>query len=380
MGEAFKVKSASDIHQGLPPLETENNNSNNKTTSFFEFWPSQVIYIPVVLQWLWLSLRYRSLSLPLIANPSIHLSGMVGESKSEVLKLAGKQALKHIAPYITLQNDSAQGIDARLQSALNGMQQSNLSFPIIAKPDIGCRGAGVQIINDAQALKRYISVFPDKAKYLLQHKVQYEAEAGIFYIREPGQKKGQIFSITLKYMPYVIGNGSLKLAQLIENDPRAKKIADVYLKRHKDELDKIIPNNIAFRLSFAGSHCKGSIFRNGNQYITSTLCEKFDDITHDITEFYYGRFDVRFASIDKLMLGEDFEILEVNGASSEATHIWDRKTKLYDVYKTLFYQYKTLFNIGHLNRKQGHKTPSILLLLKAWKKESRLVKQYPETD
>ena len=376
MSVALKVKPAKDIHQGMPILETD----DKKITSFFEFWPSQVIYIPVVIQWLWLSLRYRSLSLPLIANPSIHLSGMVGESKSEVLKLAGEKALKYIAPYTTLKNDCTQVIETRLQSALNAMQQSNLSFPIIAKPDMGCRGAGVQIINDEQALKHYINTFPDKAKYLLQHKVNHEAEAGIFYIRKPGQKKGQIFSITLKYMPYVIGNGSLNLTQLIENDPRAKKIADLYLKRHKDELDNIIPDDMAFRLSFAGSHCKGSIFRNGNEYITDKLCEKFDEITDDITEFYYGRFDVRFESIEKLMQGESFTILEVNGASSEATHIWDRKTKISEVYKTLFYQYRTLFNIGHLNRQKGHKTPSILLLLKAWYKESRLVKQYPETD
>ena len=214
----------------------------------------------------------------------------------------------------------------------------------------------------------------------MQHKVPYEAEAGIFYIRQPGQPKGNIFSITLKYSPYAIGDGEKNLRQLIKDDDRANKISDIYFSRHKDKLDQVIPDQQAFRLSFAGSHCKGSIFRNGNAYITDDLIQQFDNITADIDGFYYGRLDLRFKNIEHLMQGKDFSIIEINGASSEATHIWDRNTNFRDVYKTLFYQYKTLFQIGHINRKQGHKIPPIWKLLQAWLEERKLVTQYPETD
>lgn len=376
MNSPIKTKSADTINQGLPELKT----NNQKVTSFFEFWPTQLIYLPVVFQWLYLSLRYRSLSLPLIANPSIHLAGMVGESKSSVLELAGEQAKKHIAPYINQLNDQSKSIDLRVSNALNKMQQCVLNFPVIAKPDMGCRGAGVKIIRNETALKSYIQDFPDQATLLIQYKVPHEAEAGIFYIRQPGKKQGKIFSITLKYTPYVIGDGLKTLAQLIKSDARASKISDIYFKRHLSHLNTVIPENQAFRLSFAGTHCKGSIFRNGNAYISEELTAIFDDITADIKDFYYGRFDVRFESMERLMQGKDFSILEINGASSEASHIWDRNTKLGDVYKTLFYQYNTLFKLGDINRKQGHKTPPIWHLLKAWREESKLVKQYPETD
>ena len=376
MNSSIKTKPAEMINQGLPSLET----NSKKTTSYFEFWPIQLIYLPVVFQWLYLSLRYRSLSLPLIANPSIHLAGMVGESKSSVLELAGKQAKKHIAPYINMLNDQSQSIDLRVSNALNRMQQSLLIFPVIAKPDLGCRGAGVKIIRNETALKNYIQDFPDQAIFLIQHKVPHEAEAGIFYIRQPEKKQGEIFSITLKYTPYVIGDGLKTLAQLIKSDARASKISELYFKRHLNLLNTVIPDNQAFRLSFAGTHCKGSIFRNGNSYISEELTAVFDNITADIKDFYYGRFDVRFESIEKLIQGKDFSILEINGASSEATHIWDRNTKLGEVYKTLFYQYNTLFRIGDINRKNGHKTPPIWHLLKAWREENKLVKQYPETD
>ncbi len=376
MSTQLITKPASHIHQGMPALKT----NEDRATSFFEFWPSQIIYLPVVLQWFWLALRYRSLSLPLIANPSIYLSGMVGESKSEVLELAGKQARTYIAPFITIHNDHSQPIEIRMCEALDKIHRTGIDFPLIAKPDLGCRGAGVKIIQNQKELQNYIKHFPHLATLICQHKVCYEAEAGVFYIRKPGQLKGEIFSVTLKYMPYVIGDGKRSLRQLIQDDARASKIYKVYFNRHRNILDQIIPEQQAFRLAFAGSHCRGSIFRNGNNYISNELTKTFDHITADIKGFYYGRFDVRFANTEKLMQGKNFSIIEINGASSEATHIWDRNTSISEVYKTLFHQYKTLFHIGNINRGQGHKTPAIWKLFKAWRKESKLVKQYPETD
>ena len=51
----------------------------------WEFWPAWLFYIPVVLYYFWLSVRYRSLSLPTAANPGMATGGFVGESKFEIL-------------------------------------------------------------------------------------------------------------------------------------------------------------------------------------------------------------------------------------------------------------------------------------------------------
>lgn len=370
------VKAVAEIHNGMPALNT----SKQKSTSFFEFWPSWLIYLPVVMQWLLLSLRYRSFTLPLIANPSIHLGGMVGESKIAVLGLMQGKAKKHLAAYVAVLNDVNKTLPSRVAEAVKAMQAKGIEFPVVAKPDLGCRGAGIKIIKDEKKLADYFSSFPAQAKFLLQKKITYEAEAGIFYIRLPGKKQGEIFSITLKYAPYVIGDGKRSLRQLIEDDDRAGKIAGLYFKRHLEMLEMVIPAQQAFRLTFAGNHCLGSIFRDGNKYKTEKMRRVFDAIADDIEGFHYGRFDVRFESIEKLMSGEAFNILEVNGASSEATHIWDRDTSIVEVYKTLFHQYKTLFKIGDSLRQQGCKTPSLWQLLKTWREESKLVRLYPETD
>ncbi|EAQ66431.1 hypothetical protein MED121_07100 [Marinomonas sp. MED121] len=363
------------INEGMPPLEVSDN-----ITSFFEFWPAWAMYTPVIIQWLLLSARYRSLSLPLIANPSIPLSGMVGESKADILDLASEASAKSICSYITHIRTETASIEEDANAALSKYYQKGLSLPLVAKPDLGCRGAGVRLINNEDQLTDYLSLFPMGAKFLLQERSQYQAEAGIFYIRYPGHKKGKIISITLKYTPWVIGDGVSNLKQLIMADKRAGKLSHIYLDRHEDKLNTILAEGEAFRLAFAGSHSRGSIFRNGNEYITDALTQSLDEFYDGVPGYHFGRLDLKFKNIDDLMEGKNYQILEMNGASSEATHIWDSRTSLFEAFKTLLEQYQILFKIGYLQRKEGHKPPSLLALYKAWQEEKRWVKDYPSTD
>lgn len=356
----------------MPPLDQV-----KRPVSYFQFWPGLVFYIPVFIQWLLLAIRYRGLSLPLNANPRISLAGMVGESKSDIFSMCSGEANSKVAPWVLLRQWQTPE-DGALQLKKE-MQRKNLVYPVVAKPDIGCRGAGVQVINDDRKLFQYVSQFPQDGKILVQKLVPHEAEAGIFYIRYPGTTKGEIFSITLKYQPYVIGNGIDTLQQLIEKDQRAGPLKHLYLPRHKALLNDIISEGFPYKLAFAGSHSKGSIFRDGREFITPELAKSIDSVCDGIPEFYYGRIDVKFRDIDSLMNGRNYYIVEINGASSETAHIWDCRSSLKEVFRVLFYQYHTLFQIGAINRRRGFKPPPLAKLVKAWWQEKRLVKQYPQT-
>lgn len=360
--------------QGMPPLE-----ERQQVTSFFEFWPSQLVYLPVVAQWLALSVRYRSLSLPLIANPGIPLSGMVGESKSGILELAGPVARAVIAPWVVLTRSDAP-VETQVDAALASVTAAGFSFPLVAKPDQGCRGAGVWKVTGRARLADYIRSFPPGHHFMLQRLSPFQPEAGIFYIRMPGQTCGEVISITLKYPPVVVGDGQQTLRQLIEGDARASRLTRVYFPRMQARLHEVIAADEPVALAFAGNHCRGSLFRNGNAYITPALTKALDRVLGDVQGFYYGRLDVRFDDMAALMRGEDFEIIEINGAASEATHIWDPGTRLPEVYEALFRQYRTLFAIGAQLRDQGHRPPGLVPLVRAWWRERRLVAQYPATD
>lgn len=370
-----KVALPAGINEGMPPLEI-----TEKPVSFFEFWPAWAMYMPVFFQCLGLSVKYRNVCLPLIANPKIPLSGMVGESKADILNQAAEDVRSYLCEYVTSTNEALLDDKTNAQNTLTDYHTKGLQLPAVAKPDLGCRGVGVRLIETEDQLIHYISAFPKNARFLLQEKSKYQAEAGVFYIRYPGEKKGKVISITLKYTPWVIGDGVSTLKQLIMADPRASLLSHVYLPRHKANHDKVIPEGEAFRIAFAGSHSGGSIFRDGNRYITEALAESLDTFFDGMPEFHYGRLDVKFKNIDDLMKGENFQILEVNGASSEATHIWDSKTKLPDAIKVLMNQYRTLYEIGHLNRKAGYQTPSLSSLYRAWREEKSWVVDYPSMD
>lgn len=374
--ESMKTASRSDsfVSPGMPPLTY-----SKKRISMFEFWPTWVMYLPVVLQWLLLSIRHRSLTLPLVANPKLELSGMVGVPKSELLAQAsGHCAEATLTWFVHTINDKA--LETQVEIIKSTMEEYDLSFPVVCKPDIGCRGSGVKLVKNEEQLLRYLRAYPAGSGVMVQRLASHEAEAGVFFVREPNEKAGKIVSLALKYMPYVVGNGKDTLAKLIENDERASQLQHLYLERHKDRLEDVIPENEPYRLVFSASHCRGAVFKDANKYITEALTARINEIMSDLPEFYYGRLDIKFPSIEELQAGRGIEIVEINTASSESLHIWDSDTPLSTAVGSLLYQYKTLFTLGSQNRKRGFKTPGVLQFYRHWQKERRLKEFYPETD
>jgi hypothetical protein len=215
---------------------------------------------------------------------------------------------------------------------------------------------------------------------LLQKFVNFEGEAGIFYCRKPGEDRGRIISITLKYFPHVYGDGVRTLQQLILADPRAGRLSHLYLGRHASRLQWVPNPGEAVRLAFAGSHSRGAIFRNGNQFITSEMEAQFDEIAKRLPEFYFGRFDIRFEDFKHVQAGRGFTIVEINGAGAESTHIWDRRTTLRGAWADLMKQYHWLFQIGSANRDRGFKPMSLRAFLTAYRREKQLTPLYPSTD
>jgi len=359
----------------MPPLD-----ASAARTSWFEFAPAHLFYAPIALYCGWLSLRHMGLTLPTGSNPSLPYSGLVGESKFEVLNHAWDTAQDWISPYVRILRWGGENAVARtLEEAEGALSDAGITYPFVAKPDIGMRGAGVQLVHSRTELKAYIERFPSGANLLLQALVDMEGEAGVFYVRHPDEDKGRIISLTLKYFPRVTGDGQSTLRQLILADARAGKLAHLYLDRHRSRLNDVIPEGESIRLAFAGNHCRGTIFRNGNDEITKAMTDRFDAIARSMDGFFVGRFDVRFADFEAFQTGEGFRIIEINGAGGEATHIWDSRTTLRQAYATLMQQFGHLYAIGAKNRRKGHKPTRLGVIIRAWWREKRLTKHYPIT-
>jgi membrane protein DedA with SNARE-associated domain len=330
-----------------------------KWTSF-EFWPPWLFYAPIVPIYIFRSLVGRSFTLPFYANPQILNSGLMGESKWDFLQ--------HLDPSDkTTMRSMLLDESLTLEERNKVIVENGYELPFILKPDVGQRGYGVRIIKSKQELDEYLG-FTQKMPLVLQDLSQMPREAGIFYYRKPSESQGHILSITDKKFPFVVADGKTMLGDLILQDKRARIIAPTYFARFED-LNKVFSKGEKILLSECGNHCQGAIFENGQSLITANLAQRIDQIAKTIPDFYFGRFDIRYKNHESLMQGQDFEIIEINGAGSEATHIWDKNTTLFEAYKVLWIQWKLLFEIGYeikaeiKNKKRTTKNVKILRFL-----------------
>ena len=312
----------------------------------WEFWPPWAFYPPVFLYLIWLALKYRSATLFTAANPGMSGGGgFVGESKSEILSRIDPRA---VAPYRLL---PAAGLEERLAAIAAFRQELSLDFPLVLKPDVGQRGSGVVVARSEAQVLAFLEATPGPA--IVQRFVA-GPELGIFYVREPEAARGRIFSITDKQLTAVVGNGSATLEELILGDRRAVFMAPTYLARFADRLEEVPAAGERVQLTDLGTHCRGATFHDGRGFNSPELEAAVDAIASSYAGFHFGRFDFRAPSFEHFRRGEGLQVLELNGVTSEATHIYDPDNGVVSAWKTLFEQWRLAFEIGAQNLRRGH--------------------------
>jgi hypothetical protein len=313
----------------------------------WEFWPPWVFYPPVVAYVAWLGLKYRSPLLFTAANPAIEAGGVIAESKAGILEgLSGAGEFLARARKIPVAEDP----DERIADVRQFMDELGLDFPVVLKPDAGQRGSGVAVVRSEERLDAYLRT--TEFDTLVQEYAPGD-EFGIFYYRYPDEREGHIFSITEKRMPCVTGDGRHTLEHLILSDLRAICMADHYLTAQADKLFLVPEEGERVQLVELGTHCRGAIFLDGGWLMTDELRQRIDSISQGFEGFFFGRYDVRTPAPDDLKAGRNFKIIELNGVTSEATHIYDPELGLLDAWATLFEQWRIAFEIGARNRERG---------------------------
>lgn len=365
---------------GMPPVPPE-----ARRVAESERIPPWLFYIPLGLRWLWLGVRHRSLTLPALANPCIEAGGLWGESKSACLAQIEGDAARWVAPFVTVTRLSADVEAAHAgDEALARMAMRGLSFPVVVKPDVGWQGFGVQVADDAQALRRYVAAYPAGVPVIIQALSPWVGEAGVLYVREPGARSGRVTSLTLRYYPSVIGDGVSTVRQLVAREPRMRhKVryieGDDALHRGTgaERMAKVFADGEVVRLSFIGSIRVGGLYRDARSAITPALSARFDAIARSMPEFHFGRFDIRFASLEALRAGEQFAVFEVNGAGAEAIHMWDPEMPLDEAYRELVRYQDVIFRLGAANRARGFRPLSLRQLWRLTRRQNALIAQYP---
>ncbi|MEO0555167.1 MAG: hypothetical protein AAF149_18305 [Bacteroidota bacterium] len=307
----------------------------------WEYWPFGVVYAPVFVYWAWLSFKARSFFFFSASNPSIENGGMLGESKAKIFELIPNE-LKPITLFFS-KNSPLNKVREKIVTA-------SLTYPLIAKPDIGERGWLVEKINNDGELRTYVKETP--VNFLIQEFLNEPIEMGVFYYRYPNKAQGEVTSIVIKEMLSITGDGENTLGQLAYDSDRAKLQLPQLHEKYRQEWQSILDRGETRELVSIGNHCLGTKFLNGNHLINESLSETFDKISKSIEGFYYGRYDIRVQSIENLYLGK-IKIMELNGSGAEPAHIYDPEFSFFRGVGVLLRHWSILYKVSVQNHKKG---------------------------
>lgn len=310
----------------------------------WEYWPYQVLYTPVYFQYLYYAFRTRSFFFFNASNPTIKNGGFFMESKKEIYDLIPQEYYPK-----TLLFNAREDINKISES----IQNIGIKFPLIAKPDIGLRGTAVKKINNFQELKKYVE--HADFDFLIQDLIPFENEIGLFYVKLPKSDKGTLTGIVSKEFLILKGNGVDTIRDLLKKDPRFELQIPALQKEFPEIIDSILEENKILNLVPYGNHCRGTKFVDASHEITPKMIESFNEICSKINGFHFGRMDIMYNNYKDLEEGKNFQIVEINGAISEPTHMYDPKHSLFYGWKELTRHFHYMYLISKENHKNGAK-------------------------
>ena len=301
-----------------------------------------IVYIPIYFLWAFYALKSRTIFFFNASNPTIKNGGFIMESKKQIYNLIPQQ-------YYPKTGLIAAGMS--FTEVQEKVKELGLQFPLIAKPDIGLRGSAVKKVHTEAELKAYNSKVD--FDYLIQDLIPFPNEIGVFYVRYPHEKTGSITGIVAKEFLIVTGDGQSTIEALIKKDPRHEMQLQVLQKEYGTALQTVLPLGELKNLVPYGNHIRGAKFLDHSHKISPQLTEVINEMCLQIPGFYFGRLDIMYNTFEELEAGKSFAVVELNGAASEPTHIYDPKHSIFFAWKELMRHITFMYEISVANHKNG---------------------------
>lgn len=308
----------------------------------WEYWSFNTVYGPVYIVFAILVMRAGFRYFFSAANPTIKNGGMLMEEKQHIYPLIPRA---FYPPYFFIPYGTAASVIKET------FAQSGFSFPVIAKPTIGMQGKAVKKVVNMDELLHYSSLCT--VDFMVQEFSPHKYEVGIFYHRFPGRSKGTVTGIVAKEPMKVKGDGVSSLYQLICEEPRYLLQMNQLTQIYGEGLLKVLPKNEEMILVPYGNHARGSKFLDWTAKADAQFIDSIDKVCQQIDGFYYGRLDVMYSNWEDLRNGEHFHIIELNGAGSDPTHMYDPKHSIFFAWKEIIKHWLILFRISRMNHKNG---------------------------
>lgn len=304
----------------------------------WEYWPFHAVYAPLYPYWLFLCLKARSFFFFNTANPSIKNGGFLMESKKEIYDLI---------PFEYYPSTLCFKSGKSIKEIIDLVRQRNFKYPLVGKPDIGMKGMMVKKLENEDELASYAA--GSKVDFLVQEFIPFKNEVGIFYYRNPGEDRGHISGIVRKEFLSVKGDGISNVEQLLSRNKRAILQLSTLRDKEKDKMGLVLKPGEELIIVPYGNHVRGAKFLDDSNLIDEELTHTIDSVCKKIKGYYYGRLDVRYNTWEELKRGQNFSIIELNGAGSEPTHIYDPKHTVFYAWKEIIKHWNILYKVSKRN-------------------------------
>ena len=336
----------------------------------WEYWSFGMVYTWIYPVWFFLCLRARSFFFFSASNPSIVNGGFLGESKKQIHDIMPKALYP---PTMHFDKGSAP------EKVLKALNENGFRFPLIGKPDNGGRGRGVKVLNSDDDVFLYVK--QALVDFHIQKFIELPNEVGIFYYRYPGEDKGRISGIVRKEFLTVKGDGLSSMRKLLEKDTRFLLQMEVLERIYGSRLDEVPEQGEKKLLVPYGNHARGAKFLDESHLADEALTAVMNEICLQVKDFYFGRLDIRYGSWEDLRNGKNFSVIEVNGAGSEPTHMYDPRHTLFFAWKEIMRHWVILWKISRMNHRRGYRYLSVkegLRMFREDKENSRLLEGMAE--
>ena len=309
----------------------------------WEYWSFTTVYGWIYPVFALLCLRAGGKFFFTAANPTIKHGGFLMEPKQDIYPLIPKQ---YYPAFFFVKAGTA--IDVIQQQ----IEMHQFKFPLIAKPVIGMQGKAVKKVNSVDELAHYAEVCT--VDYMVQELSPYRHEVGIFYHRIPDNAEGTVTGIVAKEPMTVVGDGASTLYQLILEEPRYILQIDALKQIFGKDILQVLPKGEVLILAPYGNHARGSKFVDWSHKADAAFIKNIDAVCRQINGFHYGRLDVMYTDWEDLRQGKNFHIIELNGAGSDPTHMYDPKHSLFFAWKEVIRHWFILYRISKQNHAKGH--------------------------
>lgn len=310
----------------------------------WEQWPWDVFYFPLFFVWAWHCLRARSLWFFSASNPTLTFGGFEGEGKKEMYAQLPPGSFP--TTVFVMPGEDFESVKAKIAAA-------GLAYPFAVKPDAGMKGLLFRKIENEAQLLDYHSRIP--VEYLVQAWVDLPVELSVFYVRHPTEQRGAITGMTEKELLHVVGDGQSTVWELILENPRARDYRSEMRQKHEAVLSKILPKGEIFLLAIAANRNRGARLHNQKHLIDRELLGFFDHLSHHSSAFFYGRYDIKCASVEDLKRGKNYSILEFNGAGAAPNHIYHCGLTVWAAWAEIRRHWRLLADISAHNHQHGHR-------------------------